>query len=285
MIFERTESGQENRAAFLEVDYVCYVEGGGGENDFSDDVIFWNALFRTLRPDLRIHFLARGGKPQLETRARHILDNDIQSTLVAMDSDFDELLEHKINDRRILYTHGYSWENDILPRSVLEMLYSHKIRATSTPPREAAELDERYDELTRKMLWPVRADYYALVAKSSVLPRDKPGRVIGRSPSNGYPEVRRSEVRKLCQQANAKSSTRVLPVLPKMHEPMRYCAGKIYAYLMFVLVCGVLKSFSRKVSGSFPHFIDVALLKFPEFMTSNERHEVTKFHIRQLSEV
>lgn len=285
MTFERTKSGQQNRAAFLGVDYVCYVEGGGGSSDFSDDVVFWKTILEVFRPDLKIHFLARGGKPQLETRARDIIAQDIGHALVAMDSDFDELLGHKINDRRIFYTHGYSWENDIFPKPILAILYAHRIRAASPPAAEAAELSNKYAEISARMLWPVRADYYALVAKSSVLPRNAPGRVISKCRTTGYPLVEYAEVRRLCRQANSGTKARTLPHLTKLAEPMRYCAGKVYAHIMHLLMTGVLRAFSRNTTLPLAHLIDLALLKMPEYLRRNGTDSVAVFHASQAARI
>ncbi|WCE69225.1 DUF4435 domain-containing protein [Sulfitobacter faviae] len=281
MTFERTKSGQQNRAAFLGVDYVCYVEGGGGFSDFSDDVVFWQTVLEVLRPDLKIHFLARGGKPELEARARDIISKGIDHALVAMDSDFDELLNDKINDRRVLYTHGYSWENDIFPKQMLAILYAHKIRASSPPAAEVAELSNKYDEMSTRIRWPVRADYYAFVAKSSVLPRNAPGRVISKCRITGYPLVMQTELRKLCRQANSGTQARTLPNLTKLAEPMRYCAGKVYAHLVHLLVTGVLRAFSRNASLTPVHLIDMALLKMPEYLRRNNTDSVVMFHAGQ----
>jgi len=285
MTFERTKSGQQNRAAFLGVDYVCYVEGGGGSSDFSDDVVFWRTVLEILRPDLKIHFLARGGKPELETRARDIIARNIGHALVAMDSDFDELLGDKITDRRVLYTHGYSWENDIFPKPMLAILYAHNIRAASPPAAEASELSNKYDEISARVLWPVRADYYALVAKSSVLPRNAPGRVISRCRTTGYPLVQHAEVRKLCRQANSGTKARTLPTLTKLAEPMRYCAGKVYAHIMYLLVTGVLRAFSRNTPLTPVHLIDIALLKMPEYFRRNDTDSVAAFHANQAARI
>lgn len=126
MIFERTRSGQINRAAFHGVEYTCYVEGGGGISDYSEDVLFWSTVFETLRPDKRVHCVARGGKAQLESRARSLITQNIQNTLVAMDSDYDDLLGAKIDDPRVLYTFGYSWENDAFSSNALVQIYARR---------------------------------------------------------------------------------------------------------------------------------------------------------------
>jgi hypothetical protein len=112
-MFERTKSGLQNKKLFFGVDYVCYVEGGGGRRDAAPDVTFWNTVLSVLRPDLNVKISPRGGKPILQRIATHIVEQNVQDTLVAMDSDYDDFRSLKYQDRRVLYTFGYSWENDV----------------------------------------------------------------------------------------------------------------------------------------------------------------------------
>lgn len=285
MSFERTKSGQENRAAFLGVDYICYVEGGGGHSERSDDIIFWKNLLGTLRPDLKIHFIAKGGKAELEKRASDIIEKNISYSIVAMDSDFDHLLDGKISDRRILYTYGYSWENDVFSKPMLGRIYTHVARAPSVPDDEIDFLNQCYDRLSDRMLWPVRADYYALAAKSSVLPRSSPGRLFERSVSSGLPVVRYEEVIKICAQENRRTKPRTLPTLPKLTDATRFCPGKVYSHLMILLVSAVLKmNFAQKRMTPL-HCKDIALLLLPELLKNNKDDAMVSFYSAQLSTV
>ena len=284
MIFERTKSGQENRASFLGVDIVCYVEGGGGANSHSDDVIFWRYIFSALRPDLRVHFLAKGGKPELEKRANDIIDKDIKFAIVAMDSDFDELLMEKIPDPRVLYTYGYSWENDLFCSEMLRKVYTFKCKKKSAEENEIVALDQLLKDLEKGLSWPVRADFCALVSKSSVLPRSTPGRVILRSTETGFPIVRRDEVLKLLTMVNRNTRPRQLPRLPSIDQPLRYCAGKIYAYACHLLVCAFLFDNKHAAARSMTpsHFRDVAHLLFEQFLTAHSDDDVVIHYNKQV---
>ncbi len=287
MNFERSRQGQENRASFYGVDYVCYVEGGGGASDDSDDVVFWSIVFSTLRPDLKVHFLARGGKPELEARARDVIEKDLNAVLVAMDSDYDELLGEKILDRRVLYTFGYSWENDLFSADVIREILSFKCRPRPLPQDDLLFFENHFDILVRQLKWPVRADYYALVSRSSVLPRNSPGRIFARCEQTNMPIVKLEEVRKLCKLANTRTRTRVLPNLPRIDNVMRFCVGKIYSHVMHLFVCAFIRvrnvSTTRTLTPG--HFYDLAQLLFPNILRLGNGRALIEHYSNSLRQI
>ena len=106
-MFVRTNSGLSNRALFTGASYTLYVEGGGGVlGAGSSDVVFWGDLVRGVRSDLKVTVIAFGGKPELETMAEKVRSGSVTHTLVALDSDFDEFLDDRIDHSCILYTYG-----------------------------------------------------------------------------------------------------------------------------------------------------------------------------------
>ncbi|MEP3436087.1 MAG: DUF4435 domain-containing protein [Hoeflea sp.] len=266
MIFERTRSGQINRAAFHGVDYTCYVEGGGGISEFSEDVLFWNTVFDTLRPDIRVHCIARGGKAQLESRARSLITEDIQNTLVAMDSDYDDLLGDKIEDSRVLYTFGYSWENDAFSPNALLNIYAHLVRANVAPADEGNFILTECANLERKLKWPVRADFLALISTSSILPRDAPGRIVKKHPTNGLPQLQLGEVIKLCKHVNLNTRPRNFSNTPKEIPATRYCVGHVFTYCVHLIVGATKFHFGRGKGPSPVHFRDIGLLQLTKFL-------------------
>lgn len=245
MTFERTRSGLSNKAAFLGVDFICYVEGGGGVSEFSEDVGFWKSLFSVERPDLKVHFSARGGKPELEARARDIVAKNIQHSLVALDADYDHLLGEKISDSRVLYTWGYSWENDIATPEMIQLLYAHFIGANVVPASERTALSDEVAEVFRALLWPMRADFCALLAKTSVLPRQSAGRIFFPCPQTGAPKVNRSEVLRICREANSKRLVRGVIGSRSANWVPRDCPGKIWIFFAAKIISFVSKKHGR----------------------------------------
>lgn len=131
MTFLRTLDGLTNQALFNDVDIIFYTEGGdvsysvdevssGIHNDFAIDQIFWINVLEKHRLEQKYKILPIGSKSTLLQIANLIAGCSIQNVGVAMDTDYDDLYERKIQSPYILYTYGYSWENDVFDFSTLE---------------------------------------------------------------------------------------------------------------------------------------------------------------------
>lgn len=116
MSFERTSNGISNAHLFHSVDFVVYVEGKYEEsnNDLvSYDQYFWRSIAETVSPDIKFKFISRGSKLALLPIANEIITGQISNTLVAFDRDYDFECENHFLHPRVIYTRGYSWENDV----------------------------------------------------------------------------------------------------------------------------------------------------------------------------
>lgn len=124
MTFRRTSSGLSNLGLFYGVDTVVFLEGGnqslsrddveaGMFSASSPDVRFWQTLFDLYRPGTRIQFRSVGSKTVVKSIARDIRDGSVTGVVVAMDRDFDHINNDLIASQNVIYTNGYSWENDV----------------------------------------------------------------------------------------------------------------------------------------------------------------------------
>ena len=200
-MFTRSNWGITNRARFTEARYTVYVEGGGGNpGQGSDDVIFWKAVFARLRPDLAITLKPFGGKPQLESIARKVALGEVQNTIVAMDADFDELLGKKIMSSNVIYSYGYSWENDVLIFSSVETALERLIKADSLPVHVWTAVESAYRECLGRLLKFVNVDLYLRILKTSLFPRISSGRFIGQIAQTGEPIIDLGPLRSCCIQ-------------------------------------------------------------------------------------
>ncbi|EPJ0398236.1 DUF4435 domain-containing protein [Providencia rettgeri] len=87
---------------FFEADFIVYVEG-------IDDVCFWDLILNEFS-DLKYEVIDVGGCHNLEPYIEKVLSNSIKD-LVALDSDFNLITGNRYNNKKILYTCGYSIEN------------------------------------------------------------------------------------------------------------------------------------------------------------------------------
>lgn len=134
--FRRTSNGISNLFHFYNVDYVVYLEGGkksfskedileSSDNYTSDseDISFWSKIFDNNINGKKFKYKSIGSKKTLKEIANDLFLGQIRNIYIAMDNEFDEILNKRLSHPNILYTHGYSYENDIWnAKTVIDVL-------------------------------------------------------------------------------------------------------------------------------------------------------------------
>lgn len=178
IVFKRTPSGLKNQHLFHQVDYVVFVEGGTSMNKAdvysgkytkeTEDVIFWKYVFENFVNGKKLKFKSVGSKTTIKEIAVDIIQNKVDTVLIAMDSEFDELFNSKIEHPNIYYTHGYSWENDIwnadLLKAVIEQLTALKI--------QNKDVEENFEKFLKDLKFAVYADAYLFKKGGSFFQRN-----------------------------------------------------------------------------------------------------------------
>lgn len=263
MAFERSASGQENRSVFLGVDATCYVEGHETDQGGGVDAVYWAKIFRTFRPELRVRFLPRGGKPILESLANSVISDNLRGVLVAMDADYDRVTSDLIVDKRILYTWGYSIENDLFCSDNLEIAFCALAHCPGVPGAISEFIRGNEERVGHDLRFAIYADHLSLQAKSSLFPRESPGRVIARDPVSSSPVVRKDEIRKLCseviKQTNPRGPIRIFQRL----NYAEHCVGHIVALVSAYILRSAMKLSGKRNNQSFEHIRDICLQTFP----------------------
>lgn len=111
MSLERTNYGLNNEHLFYDVSLIVYCEGK--ENDGSThDEMFWTKVLSSF--GISCVCKSRGSKPNIVPLALRAIEGDVKNIAFALDKDYGDYCDQLIKDRRVIYTYGYSWENDIL---------------------------------------------------------------------------------------------------------------------------------------------------------------------------
>ncbi len=178
MSFTRTSNGLANQCLFYNVDAVVFTEGGNMSwsiediyskeyNEKAIDIIFWRKLFNRFTNDLNLKFKAVGSKTTVNAIALEIESHQITTVIAAMDSEFDELYNKKINNPNVLYTRGYSWENDVwnadITVSILEDLSGEQV--------DKKIVNDSIEQFHSEIVEGVYADAMLFGTDSSFLPR------------------------------------------------------------------------------------------------------------------
>ena len=205
MTFRRTESGLSNFYLFVDADAVVFVEGGLSFNreavdngDFtscSSDIRFWQTLFTIYRPEKNFQFRSIGSKETVKSIALDIKEGRVSNVVVAMDRDFDHLNSRIIASDDVLYTRGYSWENDVWEsKIILEAFCTLSGSCKNNTSSEADIIDSLLDVFSTHMSRAVLVDAILSQHDNSFFDRAKPGRYI-EVENNGSPNVNLEQVK------------------------------------------------------------------------------------------
>ena len=130
MNFLRTNSGLSNLAIFRSVDVVVFTEGGESRHILDEteetlflaqtlDKVFWENILTSCKFRYSFVSYSIGSKHNLNDIAQRIESEVVSNVIVAMDTDTDDLENRMLTSPLILYTYGYSWENDVFDEEVL----------------------------------------------------------------------------------------------------------------------------------------------------------------------
>lgn len=166
MSFIRTNSGLSNARLFYNADIVIYTEGGsksyslseveaGMFNGDSIDIKFWNSVLKSNNFTKKVKFKAIGSKTAGKTLTDKILNGEIFNTAIAKDRDLDDFTQNIIESPYILYTKGYSWENDVFQKDLTLAQIESMLFETEVPEEVLSLIDAAYN-------------YFGIVGKSLV---------------------------------------------------------------------------------------------------------------------
>lgn len=177
--FRRTISGLGNQHLFFDVDLVVFLEGGEPynkeqvyENKYTaetEDVIFWKNVFKRFINGKKIKFKSVGSKPIVREIAIDIIDGHISTVLVAMDNEFDEILNKRLEHPNVLYTYGYSWENDVWNQKTVMAI----IEELSAVEIENDDIKNNFESFLGDIKIAVFSDAYLFKQNSSFFNREK----------------------------------------------------------------------------------------------------------------
>ena len=191
MTFTRTELGLTNEHLFHRVELVVYCEGEEIEGEGNSlDEAFWSRFFRSFGKTVICK--SAGSKSNLRVIIQKILEDKIENTVVAMDRDYDNIIGTKIQHPKILYTHGYSWENDIIVNLDFDATLSLFATVANTKPLLSDY--KRFfssQSVNLKRVFAIDLKYYTHT--EALFDRSKPVSIISYV-GNSEPHIKRKEL-------------------------------------------------------------------------------------------
>lgn len=158
--FTRSNSGLSNQHLFHGSDLIVFTEGGrkalsydavlqGEANYISPDIKFWDGLLKACNFNVDYSIRAIGSKSTLKILCEKIAAGEIRNIVVAMDRDMDYSDEDIYLSPYILYTKGYSWENDAFKKSLTLKQIETMVLSVALPPEARSEIEQAYNKFKR----------------------------------------------------------------------------------------------------------------------------------------
>lgn len=248
-VFRRSSSGLSNQHLFHNVDLIVFLEGGnvsyskteaylGKCSENTEDIIFWEHLFKKFRAGKKIKFKSVGSKTTIKEIAIDIANGQISNVMIAMDNEFDEILKQRLAHPDILYTHGYSWENDVWNETVIHEV----IKELSGLEIEKSIISNNFQSFIKNIKIAVYADGYLFSKGSSFFPR-KNGILgcIDCCPID-LPSVKKDVIKNLLNSKNLKRGTVYAFGKRNSIDTHKHCFGHLLADYCCQLIQHFLKN-------------------------------------------
>ena len=249
--FMRSAAGRSNEHFFKGTDFVLIVEGGkerdGSIETEGLDVLFWQEVFEFLRPDISISIKSVGSKIAALAEAQEIMDGVVHERIVAVDTDYDELMSKKLVHPRILYTYGYSVESDLWQEESLETILGRAL--------QVASITQGVREMLRKLVadqklgcrWVLRVDSRLYHTTGFGLCHQKKNlQSLFRCRKNKPPKFNKQKFRESLVNARAGVSSTIKPLPNASLDGFRWIYGKLLARILREVINFILKDTPKK---------------------------------------
>lgn len=272
--FLRTNLGLSNEPLFRDADYIVYVEGKPSADRDADaltrtppDEMFWGEVFAAFAPTTKLRLKGLGNKLALMEVAQRVQQGQVDGCIVCMDADYDrqngDLLEHP----RILYTFGYSWENDVFSSEGIKEALRIVSTADVTDMALASDLNAALNRLCRVGNWVGRVDIRCQKAGRPLQDKKRLGELL-KLHRGAPPEFCRSSI---VRKVQVVKSTMRLPVMGRReYDFFREYHGKIILFCSFHILGWLSLKYGRVGSIGTDVFENILLRTFSERMRNSD---------------
>ena len=252
--FSRTNSGLSNLNLFCQSDLIAYTEGGsksysieevesGKYSKSSIDIKFWNNIFEIFGCSKKISFRAIGSKTAGKELTEKITNGSVINSIIIKDRDLDDFLFSIIDHPNIIYTKGYSWENDVFSKELTLDSLNYLIDETLSSD-EIFSVSKLYDDIEDKFVKLTRLEIFFRKHGVSFLTE-----LNGESLINDKVEFSKKFIFN-----NIIENSKKIPrpckklVLNKEIDPYYDCYGKLLSILSYRVICFFSKKYNTQKS-------------------------------------
>jgi hypothetical protein len=250
--FIRSRSGLSNLHLFVGADAIVFLEGGRGYSladveagkfdNYSPDIRFWRSIFNLYLPRKKYQFRSIGSKTTLLTIANAIKEKKIRNVIVAMDNDHDSLNRLLVKSENVIYTCGYSWENDVWNNhTILDTFRDLVGLSTFDDNNIKGQIDGSLNEFSKNIKLAVRLDIVLSQYGGSFFDRAAPARYVSLT-SRGRPSVNVGQIK---TQLGIEKKTRKFSIMRAHsfnYDPIVNCFGHLVFEFCYNLINFLIKT-------------------------------------------
>lgn len=255
-MFIRTDVGIASEHLFYDVDYIVYCEGPEqSDTSASLDELFWTTVLTA--QGIRCKCKSVGSKSNVRPIAEKVANSDLPNTIAALDRDYDDGFGDTIDHPRVVYTFGYSWENDVAQTINLEVCASlffdtldYKLLGDSLEEYRTKQISS----LKRACL----VDIAYVRSSHALFDRQKPMAIISQKPG---PEPKVNQANLLAGARRIGRNNRVLPItLPiQIYDPFVEFYGKAISKLIYFWFAFAASKFASARKAPYDTFMSIAI--------------------------
>jgi len=295
MSFRRTESGLTNLYLFFGVDTVVYLEGGssicrddvdqGLYADSTQDIRFWQTIFNIYRSDKKYKFCSVGSKETVKSIATDIMEGRVNNVIAAMDRDFDHINGRLLVANNIIYTYGYSWENDAWNKAALREAFCSLSGACSTKINTEAEIiDEYFHEITLKLRGAIRLDAVLSQYDNSFFDRTSFMRYV-EIKRNGMPIVNLEQINNSLAEVRNKVDGTILRKNHFVLSPLIDCFGHLLAEYVYRILSYLLEKLRKNPKLPKDYASSMIVEKFGQLLKNDLLPDIKQHYNSEFSRV
>jgi len=236
------------------------VSSGGGD-DGTLDSYFWSQALDSIRSSGRsLHVKSVGNKPLLLSIADDISKDGIPNLIICLDSDYDIQLDRAIDSSSVVYTYGYSWENDALQIDIGEEIFFELVGHRPSTEQVWREF------LNYATSQAIKLNKYTAIEielhrrhLDSLFDRDQPQRDL--LFKDRIPILNESKIIERLVNVGFKRSPKLsLSIWPRESFVMMF--GKLYARFFHHSFRALIRKCNKELDITFPTFCRLAIAKF-----------------------
>lgn len=295
MKFHRSPAGLSNLHLFLGSDVVVFVEGGpksfsvdealqGNYSSASPDIKFWQSLFTFfLRSGQDCQFRAIGSKHTAIGIADLIVEGRVSNVLVAMDRDHDSFRETTRVNPSVLYTRGYSWENDVCRPEIVEEVFWSLSQGARGTVGITGEIRDEFQDFCVQLRRAVYIDILLAFFDQALLPRDKPDSVFVVSGPNNKPRVNKGRLMQLIRKQRELHARPLRRPKNISFNVLTDCVGPILACFYYRVLQYLLTKHSGLKSVQKTIVDSLMIEKFIRYLSRNSTEPVFLHYSKQFA--